>query len=136
MYADYSHCFYHRTSYRDNNGNSTNGPFTHYLSNLDNLFVSFLEPAITITSGTKKIKIKSDKPKVNEPSESKFKKCPFCGEEILAIAIRCKHCQRNIKPSKSEAFVNNIIGVITIWAVIWLLAWLGVWQLIVALLFG
>lgn len=24
------------------------------------------------------------------------KRCPFCGEEILAVAVRCKHCQADL----------------------------------------
>ena len=29
------------------------------------------------------------------PSKTKF--CPFCGEEILTVAIKCKHCHSGLK---------------------------------------
>ena len=28
---------------------------------------------------------------------SKTKRCPFCGEEILTVAIKCKHCHSDLK---------------------------------------
>src|SRR5260370_2466502 len=40
----------------------------------------------------------------NAPS-SDTKSCPFCGEEIKKVAIRCKHCQADL--SKADADFNR-----------------------------
>jgi len=36
----------------------------------------------------------------------KTKKCPFCGEEILEVAIKCKHCGSMLDGSKQEKKVT------------------------------
>jgi hypothetical protein len=40
----------------------------------------------------------------------KTKKCPFCGEEILEVAIKCKHCGTMLDGSDQEKRVT-ITGV-------------------------
>ena len=37
------------------------------------------------------------------------KKCPFCGEEILAVAIKCKHCQSLF--SQDDSTSTNNLGI-------------------------
>jgi hypothetical protein len=48
--------------------------------------------------------------------EKKYKECKHCGEEVLYQAIRCKHCQGNLKPGKSSKVfqgLKSLIGSIT-----------------------
>ena len=37
---------------------------------------------------------------------SKTKKCPFCGEEILAVAVKCRHCQSMLDGSNQSKNVK------------------------------
>jgi hypothetical protein len=32
-----------------------------------------------------------------------MKRCPYCGEEILAVAVKCKHCGSNIENTLNSA---------------------------------
>lgn len=36
-------------------------------------------------------------------TEQETKRCPYCGEEILAVAIKCKHCGSNITEDAGPA---------------------------------
>jgi uncharacterized protein (DUF983 family) len=43
------------------------------------------------------------------------KKCPFCGEEILAVAVKCKHCGSDLtgkEKSKTDMNTGNIIALV------------------------
>jgi hypothetical protein len=48
-------------------------------------------------------------------SEEQTKKCPFCGEEILAVAVKCKHCGSNLTEKaklKMDLTTGNIIALV------------------------
>ena len=38
----------------------------------------------------------SEPPSLPAEPSSKTKSCPFCGEEILSIAVKCKHCHSDL----------------------------------------
>ena len=43
------------------------------------------------------------------------KKCPFCGEEILAVAVKCKHCGSDLtgkEKIKMDLNTGNIIALV------------------------
>lgn len=48
------------------------------------------------------------KPKSVIPSDSTRKKCPVCGEEILKVALKCKHCGEFIH--KSNASIPSVVA--------------------------
>ncbi|MEN9797322.1 MAG: hypothetical protein RL653_1018 [Pseudomonadota bacterium] len=39
---------------------------------------------------------------MNPSSERQIRACPFCGETILAVAIRCKHCQSDLSETEKD----------------------------------
>lgn len=40
--------------------------------------------------------------------EDNKKKCPFCGEEILAVAIKCKHCGEMLNKKPENGLKKNV----------------------------
>lgn len=48
-------------------------------------------------------------PPAQTPPRAATKKCPFCAEEILAEAVKCKHCQSSLT-AQAPAATPVIIG--------------------------
>ena len=49
------------------------------------------------------------------------KNCPFCGEQILAIAVKCKHCQSMLDgspPSSGTTPIPTKVGAYLIFSLI------------------
>lgn len=44
------------------------------------------------------VEVREQRGGANAATESTTRKCPFCAEEILAAAKRCKHCHAEIEP--------------------------------------
>jgi predicted RNA-binding Zn-ribbon protein involved in translation (DUF1610 family) len=55
-------------------------------------------PAQTISPPPPQSSNQSNAP--NEPETARTR-CPYCGEEILAIAIKCKHCGSELAPAST-----------------------------------
>jgi DNA-directed RNA polymerase subunit RPC12/RpoP len=65
------------------------------------------------------------------PAETKTRSCPFCGETILIVAIKCKHCHADLT-GKTRELAGIVALVLPIFATI--LAWS--WLCNMPLLFG
>jgi len=50
--------------------------------------------------------VNSQAPTVTEISEA-TKACPYCGEQILAVAVKCKHCGSAVGDSKP---LSNVVA--------------------------
>jgi hypothetical protein len=44
-------------------------------------------------------------------TEKETKQCPFGGEEILAVAIKCKHCGSNLQEHKASGAAQSKVKV-------------------------
>jgi len=73
------------------------------------LGVLFLFAVFMILKPSKKHPLDEDQSDTSE-HESETKPCPYCGEEILSIAIKCKHCRTSLKKKKPK--VGIIVGLI------------------------
>jgi hypothetical protein len=73
----------------------------------------------------------SKQQQVVAPPDNGVRQCPFCGEEILAVAIKCKHCGSDItmvkqtvktKPSEALGIINFILPVCALFMAWFLIA--------------
>jgi len=57
---------------------------------------------------------------IKKDTEKKTVTCPFCGETILAIAVKCKHCQSNLGDVNMEGTSFVKINDTFVWLIAWM----------------
>ena len=55
------------------------------------------------------------------------KKCPYCGEEILAVASKCKHCRSDLKKeiARSGETLGHLMLIVPFLAIMLIWFWIG-----------
>jgi len=74
--------------------------------------------------------------KMSEESAQEEKQCPYCGENIKAVAIKCKHCGEFLDRGKARA-IQQESSPVSLYSYRWsLLAWYGIPALVLGYIVG